>query len=219
MNSSRQNRRGLQTWCLIGFFGVVLGMGGVLARAQKVVPSPPPGPPLSPALRAHVDFAMRNDGDLWRGRAVFASEQAACAKCHLLDGTSSRAGPDLSFIGDKFPRLDLIRSILEPSASLAVGYGTTLVETKSGEEFQGVILHHDEDTEVCLNGVEAARLPRWTPGYIEVPIADEAARTLRPGRNVLAIHCRQNTGGQFIDAGLIQLIRPSSLSNAINISP
>ena len=97
--------------------------------------------------------------------------------------------------------------------------GTTLVETKSGEEFQGVILHRDEDMEVYLNGVEAARLPRWTPGYIEVPITDEAARTVRPGRNVLAIHCRQNNGGQFIDAGLIQLIRPSSLSNAINISP
>jgi putative heme-binding domain-containing protein len=42
-------------------------------------------------------------------------------------------------IGDKFPRHELIRAILEPSAEIAVGYGTTTVETVAEEEFQGVI--------------------------------------------------------------------------------
>ena len=79
-------------------------------------------------------------------------------------------------------------------------------------------LHHDEDTEVYLNGVEAARLPRWTSGYTEVPISPEAARTLRAGTNVMAIHCRQNSGGQYIDAGLLELIRPTSVSSA-KLSP
>lgn len=74
-------------------------------------------------------------------------------------------------------------------------------------------LHHDEDTEVYLNGIEAARLPRWTSGYIEVPINAEAAQSLRAGKNVMAIHCRQNGGGQYIDAGLIQFVRPISPSN------
>jgi hypothetical protein len=75
-------------------------------------------------------------------------------------------------------------------------------------------LHHDEDTEVYLNGVEAARLPRWTSGYVEVPVRAEAARTLRAGRNVMAIHCRQNSGGQYIDAGLVQFVRLNPLSRA-----
>ena len=90
--------------------------------------------------RAYVDFAMRNDGDASRGKNLFADEQKlACTKCHSVDGTSSKAGPDLAFVGDKFPRRELIRSILEPSAAIAVGYGTTIFETKSGDEFQGII--------------------------------------------------------------------------------
>ena len=36
-------------------------------------------------------------------------------------------------------RRELIRSVLEPSAAIAVGYGTTVVETKSGDEFPGII--------------------------------------------------------------------------------
>ena len=69
-------------------------------------------------------------------------------------------------------------------------------------------LHHDEDAKIYVNGVEAARVPRWTSGYVDVPIHADAARTLRAGRNVMAIHCRQVSGGQYIDAGLVEFIRP-----------
>jgi putative heme-binding domain-containing protein len=93
-----------------------------------------------PAKRAYVDFAMRHDGDASRGQQLFLNEQkAACAKCHSVDGTSSKAGPDLAFVGDKFPRRELVRAILEPSSSIAVGYGMTRVETRSGDEFQGIV--------------------------------------------------------------------------------
>jgi len=68
-------------------------------------------------------------------------------------------------------------------------------------------LHHDEDTEVYLNGVLAARLTGYTTGYREAPISEEARRTLRPGPNVLAVSCRQTGGGQYIDVGLVELKR------------
>ncbi len=71
------------------------------------------------------------------------------------------------------------------------------------------MIHHDEDVEMYLNGVEALRANRWTTSYVEIPIAREATDTLRSERNVIAIHCRQNSGGQFIDAGLVQYIVPS----------
>lgn len=91
-------------------------------------------------LREYRDFAMGRDGNASRGRELFNDEQrAACVKCHSVDGTSSKAGPDLYAVGDKFPRRELIRAVLEPSADIAVGYGTTIVETKAGEEFQGIL--------------------------------------------------------------------------------
>lgn len=91
-------------------------------------------------LREYRDFAMGHDGNTARGRALFNDEQrAACVKCHSVDGSSSKAGPDLFAVGDKFPPPEMIRAVLEPSAEIAIGYSTTIVETKSGEEFQGVI--------------------------------------------------------------------------------
>lgn len=85
-------------------------------------------------------YALQHPGDALRGMQIFADEaKAACIKCHTTDGRSVKAGPDLSAISDKFPRAELIRSVLEPSSTVAVGYGTTVVATKDDEEYQGVI--------------------------------------------------------------------------------
>src|SRR5688572_21537378 len=93
-----------------------------------------------PPRRAYEDAAMRREGSVSRGREIFGDEQkAACVKCHTVDGSSGRAGPDLFAIGDKFPRRELIHSILEPSTAIAVGYATTTIETKSGEQHDGVV--------------------------------------------------------------------------------
>jgi len=92
------------------------------------------------AVREYRDFAMGHDGSVAHGRELFNDDRRlACAKCHSVDGRSSKAGPDLFAVGDKFPRRELVRAVLEPSAEIAVGYGTTIVQTKSGEEFQGVV--------------------------------------------------------------------------------
>src|SRR6266404_6365957 len=88
------------------------------------------------SLEEYRHFALIHEGDLQRGKTLFAEqEKIACSKCHSVDGTSGKAGPDLFAVGDKFGRREIIEAILTPSASIAIGYNTTTVETKSGEEY------------------------------------------------------------------------------------
>lgn len=78
-----------------------------------------------------------------------------------------------------------------------------LKETPSGEVL--LRLHHDEDAEVYLNGVKAGVYGGYTTGYIEEMITPEAAKALKAGKNVIAIKVKQTGGGQYIDAGLVQI--------------
>jgi len=64
-------------------------------------------------------------------------------------------------------------------------------------------VYHDEDATIYLNGVLAAELPGFITDYDEVDISKEAAAGLRPGQNIIAVHCHQTTGGQGIDVGIL----------------
>jgi hypothetical protein len=65
-------------------------------------------------------------------------------------------------------------------------------------------LHHDEDVEVYVNGVEVFRDSGFVSGYEAVPLAPAAQAAFKPGRNLIAIHCHQTRGGQYVDLGLVQ---------------
>jgi hypothetical protein len=64
-------------------------------------------------------------------------------------------------------------------------------------------LHHDEDVQIYLNGIAVLSRGGYTTEYETAVIPADA---LREGCNVLAIHCRQTTGGQYIDVGLEKII-------------
>lgn len=97
-------------------------------------------PPPPPANEAYAAFAAEHGGDAARGKLLFeGTSRGLCALCHTLDGKGAKAGPDLSGIGDKFGRADLIKSVLEPSSTIAVGYTTTVLTRKNGEVAAGVI--------------------------------------------------------------------------------
>lgn len=63
---------------------------------------------------------------------------------------------------------------------------------------------HDEDAEVYLNGVLACRDSGFIGSYDDFAVDSKDAAAFHPGSNVIAVHCRQTTGGQVIDAGLAE---------------
>src|SRR4051794_8301549 len=69
-----------------------------LAGAQNV-----PTKPLT--KEKYQVFAMTKPGDVARGKALFFDERRlACGRCHSVDGTGGKGGPDLFAAGDKFGR-------------------------------------------------------------------------------------------------------------------
>ncbi len=67
-------------------------------------------------------------------------------------------------------------------------------------------VHHDEDAQLYINGVKIADLGGFTTDYEPYPLSETARKALRIGTNVIAIHCRQTGGGQYIDAGFVRVI-------------
>ncbi len=68
-----------------------------------------------------------------------------------------------------------------------------------------IIMIHDEDAEIWLNGVLACSVPGFRGEYIGYPLTPAARAALVPGRNVIAVHCHQTAGGQIIDIGIAEI--------------
>lgn len=61
-------------------------------------------------------------------------------------------------------------------------------------------VHHDEDAEIYVNGKLVKTLARYTTGYVHKNVP---AGTFKKGANVIAVHCKQTGGGQYIDLGVV----------------
>jgi putative heme-binding domain-containing protein len=73
-----------------------------------------------------------------RGKAMF--EAAVCSACHRIGRTGHAVGPDLTSIGRRFSRRDILESILDPSKVVAEQYRQDVVVTGNGKVLVGTIL-------------------------------------------------------------------------------
>ncbi len=69
-----------------------------------------------------------------------------------------------------------------------------------------LVMHHDDDAEVYVNGVLAVKTDGYTSNYEDFPLRPEARAAIHEGKNVLAVHCNQHAGGQYIDVGLNDVV-------------
>ena len=68
---------------------------------------------------------------------------------------------------------------------------------------QELWLHHDEDAEIYINGVLALKTSGWVDGYEAFPLTEAGKAALKAGKNIIAVHCHQTSGGQYVDLGLV----------------
>jgi hypothetical protein len=76
------------------------------------------------------------------GRLAFAAAQ--CINCHRMGNTGGDFGPDLTAVGARFSRRDILDSILEPSRVIDEKYRNTLFTLKDGSSAAGTIEREDD---------------------------------------------------------------------------
>ena len=69
-------------------------------------------------------------------------------------------------------------------------------------------IHHDDNVEIFINGQLVKTLDKWTTDYDRVRLDELAKKALKPGANIIAVHCHQEMGGQYIDVGIIERVEP-----------
>ncbi len=62
---------------------------------------------------------------------------------------------------------------------------------------------HDEDVEVYVNGVEIFKAKSFITKFRQAKVGAYCGLALNAGKNTIAVHCRQTSGGQFIDVALM----------------
>lgn len=93
-----------------------------------------------------------------RGKRLFME---ACASCHVYAGEGTPLGPELTGVAARFPRRDLLESILDPSKVVADIYRNITVTTKNGVIREGrFIAEDDQAITLATNPTEPAERSR-----------------------------------------------------------
>jgi cytochrome c oxidase cbb3-type subunit III len=120
-------------------------------------------------------------GDAARGRTIFAE---TCTRCHSVNGEGGRLGPDLSRIAAIRTREMLMRSIREPSASMAAGYRAVTLVTQDGERVRGVAKSEDSFSILIMDTNE--RLQGYVKADLQEVIHEEQSLMRQFGPELLS---------------------------------
>ncbi|MFT7633498.1 MAG: putative membrane-bound dehydrogenase-like protein, partial [Mariniblastus sp.] len=93
-------------------------------------------------LRDKLSTAVVQQADLETGQIMFEKN---CANCHTMFGRGGKLGPDLTG-ADRKNLNYLLENIVDPSASVAESYQTSVIQLDDGRLFTGVVIGENERT-------------------------------------------------------------------------
>jgi putative heme-binding domain-containing protein len=99
------------------------------------------------------------------------SKELKCANCHKVGDKGNAVGPDLSAIGKTRTRVELLDSLLNPSARVEPQYAAYNVRTKDEKTYTGLIAKRD-DKQLVLLDAEGKK----------VEVAGDNVDSVRPSR-------------------------------------
>jgi len=116
--------------------------------------------------------ALTTGGSASRGRQVVSQHASAqCGRCHTIGESKAVVGPNLSGIGSRLTRPQLLEALVTPGARLAPGFGQVSVTLRNGRKVEGTLT---EESEAIIAIEDAAR------GVQRIPVADIASRVNAP---------------------------------------
>jgi hypothetical protein len=195
---------------------IIKGDAQQIAAANRKLFTPPPPPPL---IRTIVPTS-KEKGVEWRYTTTKPADNWAAP---AFDDTAWQTGPGGfgtrstpgAVVGTVWNTADIW---LRRTFDLPVDRGPSPfpLDEKGTDplasplENPALLIHHDEDAEIYINGELAAKVDGYIIYYETVDLAPAARKLLKPGKITIAVHCHQTTGGQIIDVGIVDVVAPET---------
>ena len=114
------------------------------------------------------------DRSFERGKEMFTAAQ--CILCHRFSNQGGAIGPDLSSVGSRFNRYDILEAMLLPSKVVSDQFQNMVFMKKDGDDVTGrVVEENDERVEVLTNPLADTRVT-----VLKSEIKEKRVSTLSP---------------------------------------
>jgi len=137
-------------------------------------------------------LAMKGDGAHGGQVLSLQGKLGACYACHFINGTGKDFGPDLSHVGARLSKAQILESILQPSKVIAQGFAAVALEMKDGTSYLGFVVNEEPEmlhlkTATGSVDVKKAELKKLTklPASL-MPEGQFASLTAQEAADVLA---------------------------------
>lgn len=148
--------------------------------------------PMADEVRWKAQYTRTNPGAGWEKPDFNASGWK--------EGEAAFGSPDLSFVSTRWS---------EENSDLYVRRSFDLTEEDLKNDLY-LVYSHDDVFELFINGTSVVNTGEtWREG-VKLHLTDDMKKLLKPGKNVIASHCHNTTGGAYTDFGLYKNLARSN---------